>query len=66
MRSDVSSCSVLKIEAMDFPDLSDMDLEYWNGDLKLGKTWAFHSTIFWIGVFFSRRCIEVENGWVAA
>jgi len=49
MRFDVSSCSVLKIQAMDFPDLSDMDLEYWNGDLKLGKTWPFHSTVFWIG-----------------
>ena len=24
-------------KAMDFPNLSELDLEYWNGDLKLGK-----------------------------
>lgn len=61
MRSDVSSCSVLTIQAMDFPDLSDMDLEYWNGDLKLGKTWLFHSTIFldwWLN--FARKCKKLK------
>jgi hypothetical protein len=24
-------------QAMDFPDLSEMDLDHWNGDLKLGS-----------------------------